>query len=179
MKYVIYLLTLLPVYQLLSVGQAIDPYDSALYITGLWGSIWFSLTLLMGPIGRKFKLRDALLMKQPMGLATFTWFALHLTVYLLFHQDPVGLALFDTITKPFLTLGLVSLIILGALAATSTQGMIRRCGKWWKHLHEMVVIAAALGSAHGLAGQKTTSTEGAVVALMLLFALLIRYGVRK
>ena len=179
MKYAIYLLTLLPIYQLLSVGQEIDPYDTALYITGLWGTIWFSITLLLGPIGRKFKLKDPLLMKQPMGLATFTWFFLHFVFYLGFNQNTVGLALEDVLTKPFLLLGGVSLVILSALAATSTQGMIRRVGKWWKPLHELAIVAGALGAAHGLAGQKTTVTEGAVVALVLLSAVLIRYGVRK
>ena len=99
MKYVIYLLTLLPVYQLLSVGQEIDPYDAALYITGLWGTIWFSLTLVIGPVSRKFKLRSALMMKQPMGLSVFTWFMLHFVFYLGFNQNTVGLALEDVLTK--------------------------------------------------------------------------------
>ena len=179
MKYIIYILTMVPIYQLSSVSQAIDPYDSALYITGLWGTIWFSITLSLGPLGRKLKIRDAIVMKQPMGLATATWFSLHFIMYLVLHQDSVGYALQDILTKPFLLLGGISLTILLALAATSTHGMIRRCGKWWKPLHEMVVIAAALGGAHGLVAQKTTTTEGAAVALLLTSAVIIRYGIRK
>ena len=176
MKYAIYLMAMLPLYWVIPEGfQAIDPYDKFLYLTGLWGTVWFSIVLLLGPIGRYTKKKELFYGKQPLGLATFTWFAVHVIAYFWFHQSSFDIALFDLVLRPFLVVGLVAFGILSALAYTSRQKAIKWLKAGWNQLHQMVVIAAALGAAHGLIAQKTTTTEGAVVAMVLLAALITRY----
>ena len=178
MKYVIYLIAMVPLYWVIPEGfQAIDPYDKFLYLTGLWGTVWFSIVLLLGPIGRYFKRKELFYGKQPLGLAVFSWFVLHVFVYFAYHQSGFGIALGDLIIRPYLLVGLTSFSILAALAYTSRQKAIKWLKAGWNQLHQMVVIAAALGAAHGLIAQKTTTTEGAVVAIVLLAALITRYKV--
>jgi sulfoxide reductase heme-binding subunit YedZ len=50
----------------------------------------------------------------------------------------------------YAALGVVALIILAAMAATSTRWAMKRMGKNWKRLHRMVYAAGIIGLVHGL-----------------------------
>ncbi|MER8077928.1 protein-methionine-sulfoxide reductase heme-binding subunit MsrQ, partial [Acinetobacter pittii] len=63
--------------------------------------------------------------RRLLGLWCFAWATLHLTSYALLELGVNNLALLgkELITRPYLTLGIISWVILLALAFTSTQAM--------------------------------------------------------
>ncbi|STQ08881.1 sulfite oxidase subunit YedZ [Enterobacter cloacae] len=50
----------------------------------------------------------------------------------------------ELVTRPYLTLGIVSWLVLLALALTSTQYAQRKLGKRWQLLHNFVYLVAIL-----------------------------------
>ena len=54
----------------------------------------------------------------------------------------------DITERPYVMVGMSAFSILLALAVTSTRASMRRLGKRWVKLHQMVYIAAILGVIH-------------------------------
>ncbi len=82
----------------------------------------------------------------------------------------------DLLDRPYIYLGMAALLILGALAATSTKEMMRRMGgRNWNRLHSLVYVAAVLGVVHFAMAQKRDITApleyGAVLAVLLSWRL--------
>ena len=50
--------------------------------------------------------------------------------------------------RPFITLGFTALLLLTAMAATSTNGIRRRMGRRWNRLHYGIYLVAILGVWH-------------------------------
>jgi len=71
----------------------------------------------------------------------------------------------------YLTIGFVALTGLIALAATSTDGMIRRLGARWNTLHKIVYAIAILGIIHFLMQTKLDISESVMVAGFLFWLL--------
>ena len=177
MKYLIYIITLLPVYQLVVVPSAIDPYDLWLEITGVWAIIWLSLVLVSGPLGRFNRRFNPLTYgRKPIGLSVATWMTLHIAGYFIFHQS-FKQSLIDLISKPFLVIGLVAAVIFMAMAITSSWNVLKMIGpQSWKVLHGAITTASAFVVGHGLTAQKVVTTDAGKFILILLLALIIRYN---
>jgi len=102
---------------------------------------------------------------------------LHFAVHVLYQYDGT----FDGTTaqlarelkKTFQLTGLVALVILLVLTITSVNTAIRWLGaRWWKHLHRLVYVAAALAAWHQAAARKIFPLQvvwifGPVVVLQL------------
>ena len=174
MKYLIYILTLLPLVWIIpELGSSFDPYDDILADTGRWMMIWFILLLVLGPMMRSFRSRVAWA-RQPLGLAVTTWSILHVLGYLTLHAQPLELAIAEILIKPFLILGFIAFVIILALGLTSNTWSIRRLRKKWNVLHKLALWAGALGAAHGLVAQKVAINEFGVYSLLILILLLWR-----
>ena len=172
MKYVLYVLTLVP---LLWMELGIDPYDELLAHTARWMMIWFIILLSLGPLMRMpSRLPHFAWARQPLGISVFTWATLHVIFYFLFHQQPLLLAGLDLLTKPFLVLGLLAFIGMIPLGLTSSMRAIRWLRKRWSVLHKLSLWVAALGSAHGLVAQKVAINEFGFYGLLILILLLWR-----
>jgi sulfoxide reductase heme-binding subunit YedZ len=116
------------------------------------------------------------------GLYAFFYAALHFSIYLLdqtyFAGTGMSLAAVgqDIARRPYITVGFTAFLILCALAATSTNGMVRRLGgKRWQRLHRLVYVAGALGVLHFLwlvkADIRLPTTYGLVLVALLSFRL--------
>ena len=177
MKYVIYILTLIPIYQLAKVSNAIDPYDKWLEITGIWAVIWLSLVLVSGPLGRfNGRFNKLTYGRKPIGLSVSTWMILHIAGYFIFHQN-FNQSLFDLISKPFLVIGLLAAVIFSLMAITSSWNVLKMIGpQSWKVLHGAITTASALVVGHGLTAQKVVTTDAGKFILILVLALIVRYN---
>jgi sulfoxide reductase heme-binding subunit YedZ len=87
-------------------------------------------TLLVSPLARYAKQPLLIRTRRLLGLWCFAWATLHLTSYALLELGINNLALLgrELVTRPYLTLGIVSWLILLALALTSTQYAQRKLG---------------------------------------------------
>ena len=78
----------------------------------------------------------------------------------------------EIVLRIYLTIGFVALIGLIALAATSTDGMIKRLGgARWNRLHKLVYPIAILGIIHFLMQTKLDISESVMVAGFLFWLL--------
>ena len=134
-----------------------------LHLAGLLPFLWLVWAINHGGLGA--------------GLWCFAWATLHLTSYALLELGVNNLALLgkELITRPYLTLGIISWVILLALAFTSTQAMQRKLGKHWQQLHNFVYLVAILAPIHYLWSVKIISPQPLIYAGLAVLLLALRY----
>ncbi|MDK7920336.1 protein-methionine-sulfoxide reductase heme-binding subunit MsrQ, partial [Aerococcus urinae] len=104
--------------------------------------------------------------RRLLGLWCFAWATLHLTSYALLELGINNLALLgsELVTRPYLTLGIVSWLVLLALTLTSTQYAQRKLGRRWQLLHNFVYLVAILAPIHYLWSVKILSPQPVIYA---------------
>ncbi len=85
----------------------------------------------------------------------------------------------DIIKRPYITLGFSALVLMLPLAITSNRAMIRRLGKKWNSLHQLVYLILALGVLHFIWLVKADYLEPTIYAIIALVLLLHRVGPMK
>ena len=175
-KPILFILLLLPfIYYLWGVWQdqlGANPLETVIRGLGDWGLRILLLTLLVSPIRRMFNYPKILRIRRMLGLYSYFYIVLHLVSYLWFDQffdwEEIW---FDVVERPFITVGMITVVLLTPLAITSTKGMIRRLGKKWKRLHTLIYPISILAIVHFWWMVKLDVTEPAIYA-SLLFLLL-------
>ncbi|MDB4582857.1 ferric reductase-like transmembrane domain-containing protein, partial [Draconibacterium sp.] len=82
----------------------------------------------------------------------------------------------DVIKRPYITLGFSAFVLLLPLALTSNQAMIRRLGRKWKTLHQLVYAILLLAVLHFLWLVKADYLEPSIYAIIAVVLLLHRLG---
>ena len=126
-----------------------NPVETLSHRTGDWSLRFLLLTLAVTPLRRLSGWNWLLKFRRMLGLFAFFYVCLHLGVYLIFDQffDPSAI-LEDIAKRPYITVGFAGFLLLIPLAATSTNGMIKRLGRNWQRLHRLVYLIAVLGVVH-------------------------------
>jgi sulfoxide reductase heme-binding subunit YedZ len=134
-----------------------NPVERITHFTGLTALTFLLITLGVTPARRLLGLSGLVQLRRMLGLYAFFYALLHFTIYgldrTLFEGTGLSLAAIgeDIGKRPYITVGFTAFVILCGLAATSTNGMVRRLGgKRWKRLHQLVYVAGALGVLHFL-----------------------------
>jgi sulfoxide reductase heme-binding subunit YedZ len=131
------------------------PVTAAIHFTGDWTVRILWITLAVTPIARIFKLPRLLLARRILGVAAFAYVFAHLALYTLDQKFNFATVAWEIVLRIYLTIGFVALLGLAALAATSTDGMIRRLGgPRWNRLHKFVYPIAVLAEIHFLLQSK-------------------------
>ncbi|WP_318458587.1 protein-methionine-sulfoxide reductase heme-binding subunit MsrQ [Photobacterium leiognathi] len=153
-------------------GFGADPVKGLEHYTGKAALNTLFLTLLISPIARWGKQAALIKVRRMLGLYSFFWALLHLTIYvsldLGFDWTLIGE---EIIQRPYLAIGAVSWVILLLLTLTSTQKIQRKLGTRWQQLHNWVYIALLLSPIHYLWSVKSGITEP-VIYLIVACALL-------
>lgn len=149
----VFTVSLLPLIQLCwSAWQdrlGTNPVETLSHFTGDWSLRFLLLTLAVTPLRRLSGWNWLLKFRRMLGLFAFFYVCLHLGVYLIFDQffDPSAI-LEDIAKRPYITVGFAGFLLLIPLAATSTNGMIKRLGRNWQRLHRLVYLIGMLGVVH-------------------------------
>ncbi len=136
-----------------------DPVRSFEDLLGVWALRFLILGLLVTPL-RKLAGINLLSYRRALGLLAFWYAAMHFATYAILDRGldlPVILA--DVTKRPFLIIGMVALLIMAVLAATSNRFSIRRLGRGWMRLHRLVYPAVALGAVHFVLSVKSWPVE--------------------
>jgi glycine betaine catabolism B len=151
-----------------------NPVNFAIRTTGMLTIIFLLLSLAVTPLVRMFSLSWLGTFRRSMGVSAFAYSAVHLGLYFFFDRAAnVVDAISEMGMRKYLLVGLASFLIMLPLAATSTDGMIRRLGaKRWKRLHLLAYIAAIAGALHFYMLVKADVTRP-VVVLSILGALFV------
>jgi sulfoxide reductase heme-binding subunit YedZ len=115
-------------------------------------------------------------LRRLLGLFAFVYAALHFSVWVLLdHYFNWGQMAADIVERPYITVGMLALIGLIPLAATSTTGMVKRLGaRRWKLLHRLVYLVAVCAALHFVWLAKVGRVEQNVYATLVALLLGIR-----
>ncbi|UNK51246.1 protein-methionine-sulfoxide reductase heme-binding subunit MsrQ [Lysobacter sp. S4-A87] len=132
-----------------SGGLGADPVAAIEHRLGLWALRFLMITLAITPL-RQLTNQPALLrFRRMLGLYAFAYATLHLSAYLVLDLRGYWTQIFEEIVKrPYITVGFVAWLLLLPLAVTSTQAAIRRLGRNWARLHQLVYVIAVLAVLH-------------------------------
>ncbi|MCQ1060504.1 protein-methionine-sulfoxide reductase heme-binding subunit MsrQ [Photobacterium sp. ZSDE20] len=164
------------VYLTLTGGLGADPIQGISHFTGKAALNTLLLTLCVSPIAKLLKAGMLVRVRRLLGLYCFFWAVLHLTGYVVLDLNfNWSLVLDEIISRPYLTIGAVSWVILFALAVTSTQSIQRRMGKHWQKLHNWVYLATLLVPIHYIWSVKSGLIEPMIYLSISIGLLAFRY----
>lgn len=143
----------------------VNPLNRLLHFTGRWAVIMLTITLAVTPVRRlsvwvsqnmhaRYGKRVSdwnwlIKLRRQLGLFTFFYAGLHLTIYLKFDTGiDIAVIRDDVLERPFILLGFTAFALLIPLAATSNQVAMRALGKSWRRLHLLSYAIAVLAVTH-------------------------------
>lgn len=160
-----------------------DPIKAAEHAYGLWTLRLLLATLAITPLRGLTGWNWLAKHRRTLGLYAFAYGLLHFLVWAILDvqlliDDLVGWDVVrdDLFKRPFITIGMLALLLMLPLAITSTRGMIARLGRRWRALHRLVYLVALLGVVHFWMSVKLDIREPLLYALVLL-ALFVWRGV--
>jgi methionine sulfoxide reductase heme-binding subunit len=124
------------------------PYKEALHQIGDWTVRLLIITLALTPLQRVLMWPKLALIRRMLGVATFTYALTHFTLYIVNEKFHLLFVASEIVKRIYLTIGFTALIGLCLLAATSTDGAVRKLGRNWKRLHMIVYGIAVLALLH-------------------------------
>ncbi|CFW62995.1 putative sulfite oxidase subunit YedZ [Yersinia enterocolitica] len=181
LKVAIWLAAALPfLWLILSVDQgwfSADPAKDIQHFTGRMTLKLLLATLLVTPLARYGKQPLLIRCRRLLGLWCFAWGTLHLVSYSVLELglSNIGLLRRELVTRPYLTLGIISWLLLLSLAMTSTLWAQRKMGANWQKLHNLVYVVAILAPIHYLWSVKTLSPLPIIYAVTAAILLALRY----
>jgi sulfoxide reductase heme-binding subunit YedZ len=164
-------------------GQlGVNPVETALRHSGRAAVALLLLSLAVTPLQKIFNLPVLVRLRKPLGLYAALYAGLHFTAFSLWDYGlNLGLIWLEFRQKPFLILGLIALLILALLAATSIRNAQKRMRSGWRWLQRGVYLAAVLAVTHqflAVKGDLLTLqgdyTRPLITAGVLLFLFLLR-----
>lgn len=149
-------------------GYSANPSSEILHTVGKTGLNLLLITLAVTPIRQLTKFNLLIRFRRLLGLFSFFYLSLHLAAFvwldLRFRWDII----FEEIAqRPYLTIGMIAILLLIPLAVTSTRGWQRRLGRKWTTLHRLVYPIAILGIWHFWWHGKQVSNEPMIYAGIL------------
>ena len=156
LKPVIFIACLLPALHLIvgafglaGISLGADPVAVMLHTCGRWTLNFLMITLTMTPMRHLTRSLLWLRFRRMFGLFAFFYAVSHFLVYLLLDQaGNVGAVWQDIAKRPYITIGMVTLLMLIPLAATSTAKAQRWLGRRWISLHRVIYLIGILGVWH-------------------------------
>jgi|SRR5690606_37106463 len=144
------------------------PVQEILHGMGKTGLNLLLITLAITPLRKLTKQNWLIRLRRMLGLFSFFYLALHLLAYaaLDLRLDFATLGT-DIVERPYITVGMLALVLLIPLAVTSTRGWQRRLGRRWTRLHRLVYASAVLGVIHFWWQVKADIREPLLYALIL------------
>jgi sulfoxide reductase heme-binding subunit YedZ len=160
------------------------PLNEAIHQIGLWTIRLIFLALAVTPLRQILQWQRLILVRRMVGVAAFAYVLLHFSLYVTSQAFDLGKVASEIALRIYLTIGFTALLGLAALAATSTDGMVRRLGaRRWQRLHRLVYAIGVLAVIHYCFQSKLDEWQptimGGLLAWLLGYRLLLwRFGRR-
>ena len=155
-----------------------NPISFVTTTLGDWTLRILLASLAMTPIRLVLGVSWPITLRRLLGLFAFFYVCLHGSVWIVldfFFDWPRMWE--DILKRHYITMGMLGLLSLIPLAATSTAGMIKRLGaRRWRRLHRLAYLAGVAGSIHFLWLAKVGRTDQYWYVATLALLLAIRLG---
>ena len=157
-----------------------NPVEAILDHFGNWAIRFVMIALAVTPLRQVTGLNWLARFRRMLGLFAFFYVLMHFLTWLVLDQGLLMSAIIEDIAKrPFITIGFAALLLLSAMAVTSTAGMRRRLGKNWDRLHKSVYVVGILAVWHYWWQVKADIREPLIYAVILSLLLGFRLWKRR
>ncbi len=179
-KAIVFTLSLAPlaylIWQYFNHDLGVNPVETINRTLGDWALRFLLLTLSITPLRLYFKWNRLVQVRRMLGLYSYFYLILHLSSYLIIDQGLYWPEIIDDIyQRPFITVGMIVVVMLTPLAITSTNKMIKRLGgRRWQLLHRLVYPASILAVVHFWMMVKADILEPAIYAVIVAALLVLR-----
>jgi sulfoxide reductase heme-binding subunit YedZ len=150
------------------------PVTVATHATGDWAVIFLMLSLAMTPARALFDWMPLVQIRRRIGVAAALYAGAHFLIYVLDQKWNLVVVATEIIKRFYLTIGFVTLLMLVALAVTSTDGWQKRLRRNWKRLHWLIYPAAFIAIVHFFIQSKVKIGEPAFTAGLFAWLMLWR-----
>lgn len=160
-------------------GLGAHPQEFVNRFFGDWALRFLLIALSVTPVRGLTGWNALARFRRMLGLFAFFYACLHVTSYVAVDQffDWAAIGK-DIVKRNYITVGMATFLVLIPLAATSTDGMLRRLGgPRWKKLHRLVYVAGVAGVFHFYMMVKADVREPLIYAAIL--AALLGYRVAQ
>lgn len=124
------------------------PVMDAVHGTGLWAIRLLLVSLALTPFARALDWPSLLLVRRNVGVAAACYAVAHLLLYVVDQDFKLLTVISEIVLRFYLTIGFVALLMLLALAVTSTDGWVKKLGRNWKRLHRLAYLVGAIALLH-------------------------------
>lgn len=130
-------------------GLGANPVEFVTRSLGTWTLAFLCLTLAISPLRWLGAPAAIVRLRRMLGLYAFFYGSLHFLTYFWLDQwfDLPAIAA-DIFERPFIAAGFVAWVLMIPLALTSNRWAIRRLGRRWQRLHQLVYLLVPAGVLH-------------------------------
>ena len=161
-------------FQASEIVHGARPLNELIHRAGFWALVFLGVTLAVTPFRRILRYGNLIDIRRMLGVGTFCYIATHLTLFFADQSYDPGKFIHEISHRVYLIVGAVAWLGLATLAATSTDGMVRRLGGIrWRRLHQIIYAIALLALIHYFQQTKADVTVPTFAAS--LFVWLIAY----
>jgi len=183
LKPIVFIASLLPlawlVFALFTDNLGANPIEAVTRSLGDWALRFLLLTLLATPLRRAMGWSWPIDYRRMLGLFAFFYATLHLTSYVTLDQFFSWPDIWaDILKRPFITVGMISFLLLIPLAATSNRYSFRHLGKYWQRLHRLIYFITAGVILHFFMMQKVADMETVTYLFIFILLMLARLPAR-
>ena len=131
------------------IAYSARPINELIHRAGFWALIFLGVTLAVTPFRQIFRYGILIDVRRMLGVAAFCYIAAHLTLFFADQSYSLGKVVYEITHRVYLIIGATAWLGLATLAATSTDGMVRRLGApRWRRLHQIIYGIALLALIH-------------------------------
>ncbi len=156
-----------------SGALGVDPVKSMEHALGKVGLQVLVAVLLISPL-RRFTPLNFLSWRRALGLVGFFYILLHFLVWMVLDVQILSQVWADIAKRPYIIIGMASLLLMLPLALTSNNWSIRKLGPNWRKLHKATYVAVLFGGIHYIMQIKSFQYEPYVYLIVILALLAMR-----
>jgi methionine sulfoxide reductase heme-binding subunit len=158
-----------------AIAHGARPLNDMIHRAGFWALVFLGMTLAVTPLRRIARFGTLTDVRRMLGVGTFCYIAVHLTLFFADQSYDVGKAWHEISNRVYLIIGATAWLGLALLAATSTDAMVRRLGGLkWRRLHQAIYGIALLALIHYFQQTKADVTVPTFAASLFLWLIAYR-----
>jgi sulfoxide reductase heme-binding subunit YedZ len=151
-----------------------NPIRGSILRTGKIALELLILSLACTPVNSIFGFKPALKVRRALGDYSFLYTSLHFAIFVSLDYGFDFQLVLDELIRPYALVGLIAGLLLVPLAITSFAPWLKRLGKDWKRLHNLVYGINLLAGLHFILVVKQGDTEPYLWMILIVFLLVLR-----
>jgi sulfoxide reductase heme-binding subunit YedZ len=159
-----------------AIAHGARPLNDMIHRAGFWALVFLGVTLVVTPLRRIARYGNLIDVRRMLGVGTFCYIAAHLALFFADQGYSIAKVAHEISHRVYLIVGGIAWLGLAALAATSTDGMVKRLGgQRWRRLHQLIYAIALLALIHYFQQTKADVTVPTFAAGLFLWLIAYRF----